>query len=209
LGLKSDWLDRRLIANAAVFYNQYKDIQLLSVTDLGGGNVQTNISNAARARIIGSEFQLTALPIPALELSLGVGTLDTKYLAVGAEAQANGITLSSHLDNAPKFSLNESATYTMPLSIGGDLAYRIDATSRSRQFRDAKNNPPLEAGPYTIVNARISWRGLHDQLELAVFGTNLTDKLYITNGVEVLGLGYEEAYYNRPREWGASVNYKY
>ncbi|GAC1498308.1 MAG: TonB-dependent receptor [Steroidobacteraceae bacterium] len=209
LGVKTAWLDRRLIANAAVFYNDYKDIQLLSVTDLGGGNVQTNIANAAKARIIGGEFEVTALPIPPLQLSVNVGTLDTKYKEVGASAQANGITIRSKLDNAPKLSLNAAATYTVPLGVGGDLAFRVDATHRSSQFRDAKNNVPLEASAYTLLNARISWRGLQDKLELAVFGTNLTDKLYITNGVEVLGLGYEEAYYNRPREWGASVNYRF
>ena len=209
VGVKTAWLDRRLIANAAVFYNDYKDIQLLTVTDLGGGNVQTNISNAAKARIIGGELEITALPIPALQLSVNMGTLNTKYKEVGAEAQANGITTGSKLDNAPKFSLNAAATYSVPLSVGGDLAFRVDATHRASQFRDAKNNPPLEASAYTLLNARISWRGLSDKLEVAVFGTNLTDKLYITNGVEVLGLGYEEAYYNRPREWGASANYKF
>ena len=28
-------------------------------------------------------------------------------------------------------------------------------------------------------------------------------------GVEVLGLGYMEAYYNRPREWGLDLGYKF
>jgi iron complex outermembrane receptor protein len=35
---------------------------------------------------------------------------------------------------------------------------------------------------------------------VTAFVTNITDELYVTNGVEVLGLGYVEAYYNRPRE---------
>jgi len=209
LGVKTSWADRRLIANAAIFYNDYKDIQLLTVTDLGGGNVQTNITNAAKARIIGGELELTALPIPELQLSVNMGTIDSKYKEVGAAAQANGINIDSILANAPKFGLNASATYTLGLASGSNLAFRLDAAHRTSQFRDAKNNPPLQAEAYTLLNARISWKGMDDKLEVAVFGTNLTDELYITNGVEVLGLGYEEAYYNRPREWGASINYKF
>jgi len=40
---------------------------------------------------------------------------------------------------------------------------------------------------------------------VAGFVTNITDEIFVTNGVSVLGLGYVEAYYSRPREWGLSV----
>jgi iron complex outermembrane receptor protein len=191
-----------------VFYNDYKDIQLLTVTDLGGGNVQTSIDNAAKARIVGGELELTALPVPALQLSLGIGALDTKYKEVGPSAVSAGILPSAKLDNAPKLSVNASAAYTIPLA-NGNVTLRADASHRSKQFRDAKNNLPLQADAYTIVNARVSWRDSSERWEVAAFGTNLTDKLYVTNGVEVLGLGYMEAYYNRPREWGADLSYRF
>jgi iron complex outermembrane receptor protein len=209
IGVKTKWLQNRLILNAAAFYNDYTNIQLLTVTDLGGGNVQTSIDNAAKARIIGGELELTALPVPEFELSLGVGTLDAKYKEIGPSAIAAGITSSAKLDNAPKVSMNGAATYTVSLGGATSLAFRVDATYRSSQFRDAKNNPPLEASAYTILNARVSFRDTSKRWEAGVFGTNLTNKLYITNGVEVLGLGYEEAYYNRPREWGLDLRYKF
>ena len=105
--------------------------------------------------------------------------------------------------------MNGAATYTRQLAAAGSVAFRVDATYRSSQFRDAKNNVPLETGAYTILNARISWMDASKKWEVAASGTNLTNKLYITNGVEVLGLGYEEAYYNRPREWGFNVRYSF
>ena len=209
IGVKTSWLDNRLIANTAVFYNDYKDIQLLTVTDLGGGNVQTNIANAAKARIVGGEFELTALPLPELQLSLGIGTLDTKYKEVGADAIAAGISPDAELGNAPDLSVNAAGTYTASLGSAGSLGFRVDATYRSSQYRDAKNNPPLKADAYTLLNARVTWKDASEQWEVALYGTNLTDELYITNGVEVLGLGYEEAYYNRPREWGLDIGYKF
>jgi len=47
---------------------------------------------------------------------------------------------------------------------------------------------------------------------LAIFGTNLTDKKYTLTGVDALGptgLGFAEAQFGRPREWGASASFRF
>jgi iron complex outermembrane receptor protein len=209
LGVKSRFADDRVQLNAAVFMSDYEDIQLLSVVDLGGGNVETTISNAAEATILGAEIELTALVVENLEASLGVGLLDTEYDDIGESAQTAGITLDNKLINAPETSINAALDYRWPFANGASLNFRADASYREEQYRDAKNNVQLRADSYTIVNARIAFRSADDRWEAAMFGTNLGDELYITNGVEVLGLGYIEAYYNRPREWGATLTYRF
>ena len=88
----------------------------------------------------------------------------------------------------------------------GDLTMRADMIYRDEQYRDAVNTPELMAESYTIWNGRLTYTPPSQQWEVAAFVTNITDELYVTNGVEVLGLGYVEAYYNRPREWGLSFS---
>ena len=41
--------------------------------------------------------------------------------------------------------------------------------------------------------------------EASLFGTNLDDERYITSGDSNFGLGFHEANYNRPREFGVTV----
>ncbi|RMF11163.1 MAG: TonB-dependent receptor [Alphaproteobacteria bacterium] len=205
IGVKSSWLDNRLTVNAAAFYNDYSDIQLLSVLNLGGGNVETVIENAGKARIIGGEIEAVALPHPDLLLGLGIGILDNKYKEIDAETQQAGILESNELINAPDFSLNASAQYTAHLGNAGELVLFTDVVHRSSQYRDAVNTPQLKADAYWLWNARATYIPSSQAYELAFFVTNITDEIYVTNGVEVLGLGYVEAYYSRPREWGASL----
>lgn len=203
-GFKSTLLDSRVTLNGAVFYNDYEDIQLLAVLDLGGGNVETVIENAGQGRIIGGELELVAVPSNQWEFTAGIGLLDTEYDEVGDSASQAGITEDNEFINAPEVSFNASAEYEFTLGDPGMITLRTDVAHKASQFRDAVNTPELETDDYTLWNARATLRPHTGAWELAAFVTNITDELYVTNGVSVLGLGYVEAYYNRPREWGLS-----
>lgn len=205
IGFKSTLADGRVTLNGAAFYNDYEDIQLLAVLDLGGGNVETVIENAGQGRIIGAELEIVAVPADDWELTAGLGLLDTEYDEVGPSAESAGILEGNTFINAPETSFNASAEYEWALGGPGTLVLRADVVHKSEQFRDAVNTPELEADAYTLWNARATFQPTRGNWRLAAFVTNLTDELYVTNGVSVLGLGYVEAYYNRPREWGVAL----
>ncbi len=206
VGFKSTLADNRVTLNGAVFYNDYEDIQLLAVLDLGGGNVETVIENAGQGRIIGGELEIVAVPSNQWEFTAGLGLLDTEYDKVGDSAASAGVSEGNEFINAPEVSFNASAEYEFSLGGPGMVTVRTDVAHKASQFRDAVNTPELEADDYTLWNARATYRPHDDRWELAAFVTNITDELYVTNGVSVLGLGYVEAYYNRPREWGVSFS---
>ena len=203
-GFKSTLANNTLILNGAIFYNDYTDIQLLAVLDLGGGNVETVIENAGEATIIGGELEFQWAPAANLSISGGVGFLDAEYDEVGPSAASAGIADSNELINAPELSANLSGEYRFLLP-AGDVAVRADLVYRGEQYRDAVNTPELKADSYTLLNGRVTWTSNDERWELAAFVTNITDEIYVTNGVSVLGLGYVEAYYSRPREWGVSL----
>lgn len=205
LGFKSSWADNTLTLNGAWFYNEYTDIQLLAVLDLGGGNVETVIENAGEATIMGGELEFQWMPSASWNFSGGIGLLDDEYEQVGASASSAGVLESNSLINAPEVSANLSGEYRMPF-LTGDLAIRADMVYRDAQYRDAVNTPELKSDAYTLWNGRVTWTSPSERWEVAGFVTNITDEVFVANGVSVLGLGYVEAYYSRPREWGVSVN---
>ncbi|MFT6957034.1 MAG: iron complex outermembrane receptor protein [Halieaceae bacterium] len=204
-GVKSTLFNNTLILNGAIFYNDYQDIQLLAVLDLGGGNVETVIENAGEATIIGGELEFQWAPVAQFNMSGGIGLLDSEYDDIGASASSAGITEDNKLINAPELSANLSAEYIFTIG-QGDLTVRADMVYRDEQYRDAVNTPELMAESYSIWNGRMTYTPPSQNWEIAAFVTNITDELYVANGVEVLGLGYVEAYYNRPREWGLSFS---
>ena len=61
IGLRSEWLHRRLRFNATLFDTEYQDIQLRQQTFIAG-DFTTLIENAARARIRGAEVELIGGP---------------------------------------------------------------------------------------------------------------------------------------------------
>ena len=61
VGLRSEWLHRRLRFNVTLFDTEYKDIQLRQLTFVAG-DFTTLIQNAARARIRGAEAELSRSP---------------------------------------------------------------------------------------------------------------------------------------------------
>ncbi len=204
VGFKSSWADNTVTLNGALFYNEYTDIQLLAVLDLGGGNVETVIENAGEATIVGGELEFQWMPTANWNFSGGIGLLDAEYDDVGESAASAGIAESNELINAPELSANLSGEYRFPFA-SGDIALRADMIYRDDQYRDAVNTPELKADAYTLWNGRVTWTSSDDRWEVAGFVTNITDEIFVTNGVSVLGLGYVEAYYSRPREWGLSV----
>ena len=75
LGFKGSFADRRVRLNAAVFQEEWKNVQLAFL----GANSLTEIQNAGNARIRGIEGELTVAPAPGLTLTAS-GTYTDAHL---------------------------------------------------------------------------------------------------------------------------------
>src|ERR1700723_3424818 len=78
VGLKSQWFDRRLRANVALFDEAFDNIQRTAVTSLDGAHVST-LLNAATATIRGAEMELTALPFDGAKVFATGGYTNAVY----------------------------------------------------------------------------------------------------------------------------------
>ena len=74
LGLKSQFFDGRLVANAAVFWTDFKGFQLNQFTGLG-----FIIRNVSKVQARGAELELTAYPAEGVIGNFSVTYADTRY----------------------------------------------------------------------------------------------------------------------------------
>jgi iron complex outermembrane receptor protein len=208
IGLKSQWFENRLRFNTAAYYYDYTDILLTSSTADAGGNQVVITDNVGKARVQGFEAELTAVPVRNVELIAGAGFTDAQFTDVAATARE--VTEDSKFVAVPKWMLNLTARYTVPLESGAALSAEASVNYKSKLYQDVLNSPELVQDGYALVNARLAWYSADDNWTLAVFATNLTNKKYINRGSSFLSsLGTSEAYYGRPREWGVSLKARF
>jgi outer membrane receptor protein involved in Fe transport len=91
VGIKTTFLDRAVTFNAALFYNDYRDMQLFALVPSPIGPLNL-AANAEKARTYGADIDLTVRPVRNLTLSAQVGLLNTK-LAVPAGGRSHGAGL--------------------------------------------------------------------------------------------------------------------
>jgi iron complex outermembrane receptor protein len=207
VGVKADLLDRRLRINAAAFQANYHDIQRTIVQASPGGAIISLVTNAARARIRGGELEVTAVPVDGLTLSGGVGVNDAKYLEF---VDVTG-DRSNEPFQFPKYSYRLGATYAMPTGFG-EIRASVDWNWRSKVqlvgsaiYRDSLRQPS-----YGLLGARIAAKIESIDGEVALFGTNLTNKRYSISGVQFdNSLGFNSLYAGEPRLIGIQLTTRF
>jgi iron complex outermembrane recepter protein len=207
IGVKTDLLDRRLRVNAAAFVNNYSNLQI-TVNDpkLGFAPI---IQNAAKARISGFELEILAKPTDRLKIEGGLGYLDAKYTQVDIRALSSGVSSSTRLQNAPKWTLSSSVYYDFLIANAGMITPRVDWSYRSKVYNDAVNTPLLVQNGYHLVNAAVTYADSAQHWTLSAGVKNLTNKLYLVSGYADSFGGITEGIYGRPREWYLSGGYKF
>ncbi|MFZ5609840.1 MAG: TonB-dependent receptor [Pseudomonadota bacterium] len=204
LGAKTQWLDRRVQLNLAAFYNNYTDIQLSSVSADENGILQLLVQNAGKARVKGFEAELTARPTQRLTLTAALGYTDFNIVKLAPNVV--DVTLDTRWPKTPAWTAAASAEYTIPMATYGFLALRGDWTYQSKTYQEPSNEEAIAQDGYSLFGARLVFAHEEGGWELAVFGTNLTDKRYIVNGLSAISsFGTAEAFFARPREWGLSL----
>jgi len=214
LGLKSTLWNGLATANAAVFYSDYKDIQLSAVTQrtLQDGTVviDTAVDNGGKAELYGAELELVVRPTDPLALTAGLGLLDTKYRRLDETVLATGVSLDSKFIESPEVTFNAGIDYRLPAPRNnGSILLHADVTYKSEVQKTVQNSPALTSESFWIGNARVTYETPTRGFSVSGYVTNISDEIYLANGIDVRALGATEAYYSRPREWGITLTTRF
>jgi iron complex outermembrane receptor protein len=215
VGMKSELFDRRLRFNWAGYYTDYKDIQR-SVTVAGPSSTPTNItivsivSNAASAEIYGGEFEASLRVSDAFTLSATYGYTHGNYKSF---VDFSGDRSREEFP-FPEHTASLSGRYAIPTPYGS-LALQADYRYQSKvnlypALSAVLTSSQVTQKGYGLLNARLSLTGDDQRYDIALFGRNLTDKVYksAAQGFET-SLGFNTVYIGDPRVVGLEFTLKF
>lgn len=186
IGLKSLFMDKRLMLNAAFFYMNINDMQVEEVID----PINSYITNAAEATSTGFELELTAQVTNSLTLMGGYGHTNVVF---DEFSDANGNYEGNKNPFAPDYTFNMGAQYRHENGFYASL----DLIGYGEMFFDKANNYSRDA--YQLVNTKVGYET--DRFDIYLYGKNIFDEEYDADGY---GSGYYTVY-SSPGEIGVQV----
>ncbi len=175
-GVKSRLLGDKMVLNAAVYYNDWSNLQQFRRL-VNCGFVFTG--NVGRASSIGFETDIKMRLLEGLDLGIGLGYSESKVEEV---TLALGAKKGDKLPFAPRLTGNFNAQYAWDIAPSTTMYVRADfqhVGERVSQFpvlgadgtRSVEKWRVLPA--YSIVNARVGVN--YKKYDFAIFGNNLTN----------------------------------
>lgn len=228
LGFKSDWWDKRLRVNGAVYAYTYEDLQV-GLIDVEAGTPSSRTTNAGEAERWGLELEMLVAPSDSLVLGLSYAHIDGDYEEYPDVCGTNqpqvcfeGADFAKRAVS-PDNMLNFFADYLVARTDMGDVTAYLNVNYQDEFYATSAwpavvngdpvlySNDPMDSR--TIVDARLSLDNIQvgdGNLRFTLWGKNLTDEdysIYTINFGSSLGLITEN--YGDPRTWGVEVAYEY
>ncbi len=209
VGAKTTLMDGKLNLNAAGYYYDWKNFQAF-VTEIRSGINVIVLSNAGDARVYGAEAEMQYQATDRLSLRASANLMDTKITQFNAAPGADDNT-GNKLSYAPEFTFSGIVRYDFPVEEHGFGMYFLgDASYRDRVFYSLANRLQNSQSGYWLLNARLAVTSLDEKWELAIWGRNLTDKLYVSQSYDNFGgIFPSQNYLGDPVTYGATLSYRF
>jgi iron complex outermembrane receptor protein len=222
VGMRSDWLEGTLRFNATYFDATWGGMRVNNLPldpCTGAPSPNPYLSSEGAGAADGFEFEVVYAATDRLRLNIGLGLIDTEYSARGFYSPVTGgIAPNSPFAYAPDNSASIGVQYELPLSSGGRWQFNGNYGWSDKYVRDAASQrTPLDANgnfiyepAYGVLNARAMYEPAEANWAATVWGTNLTDELYVNGGFDTRNVwGYDFSVIGRPREVGVSVDVRF
>jgi iron complex outermembrane receptor protein len=230
-GVKTRLFDDRIQLNGAVFYSDYKDIQI-DQFQAGAFGASSITVNAGEASIWGIELEALAQLTDNISGYLNYGWIDPEY----DEFEVRNPITDALVDIADDAVFAYRPQQTLSAGLGfesdpiGDLGLvlgaRVDALYVDDVFWHAFDvipGPPdvpvtpfndrIKEGGYTLFHSSITLSeipvGERSHLKFTLWGRNLLDEKYRRSGIDFGALGFAGAVYGEPRTYGLTMTFEY
>lgn len=207
LGMKGSWLDSRLQAQVALFYQDRSDVQAKqSIFDPNDFSFDDFLVNAAGGETTGVEVELNYLASERLRFFAAAGLLNAEFDGfssqshVDAKDDINGGALAPvsldgrEVAHAPKYQFFVGSE----VSLMANLILRIELEGKDEFYFSNSHNQKSTA--YELVNTRLTYIG--SNWDVSLWGRNLNDEDY-----ETRGFYFSNAFGNNPANGYAPETY--
>jgi iron complex outermembrane recepter protein len=224
VGLKSELLDHKANFNLTGYYYYTDDMQL---TADGGSDEGTQLLNAKRVVGEGVESEFEYKPVPELFLrgsasynftqiqdpNLLVGGCGGGCTMLGKPAGFDPVSFATlyhvngnPLPQAPRWILDGSVKYTLPVKDGTEVYAMTDWSFRSSVDFFLYKAVEYDSQPLTIGNLRLAYVDNNRGFEVAFFVHNLLDQVRATGAIDFDQI---TGFVNDPRTVGGEARFSF
>jgi iron complex outermembrane recepter protein len=197
IGAKTSWLDQRLFVNTSVFYNDFTDMQIITVQETPGGGIRTALENAGESHGAGLELEVIAQPFEDLFTRFGFAYLDAEF---DEYVNSNGVDLSGNRPpNSPEFTFSALVQYEISFDSGWKLRPQISTNYTSDIAYEVDDSVGQDA--YWLFDARLALVEPNGKYEVAFLVRNVFDELYYTDAFDLGLFGFNGYAVGEPRTW--------
>ena len=208
MGLKTQFLERRLTLNGAFFYYNYQNIQVSRFV-----NGSPEVYNGGKAKLYGLDLDATVRVTQGLTLSAGLELEHDRFtdfpnadFFLGcAHPYPTVCSLSANgkqLPQTPAASGTINIDYRVSVS-NSELHFNVNEAANSGYYYQPNNE--IKQSAYGLLNGSIGWTYSHYSVTL--WGKNLTDVIYAT-AVNPAPTAISAAY-AAPRTYGVTLGAKF
>ena len=208
-GFKAALFDRRVQANASVFYYDYEDKQLSVYFADPIYTALARLANVPKSMAYGLDGDVT-WKINSEFTAIASGTwLHTEvqdYVGINAAGKSASFDGKPFL-YSPKFQGSMTLLYRHDLNDKLGLQAAINGRYQAESHADLEGNPLFAIPEYGTLNASLGLHSSDDRWEVSVWGRNLTDEYYwsaVSSNANVV-----VRFPGQTRTFGASFTVKY
>jgi iron complex outermembrane receptor protein len=217
-GIKSMVTDD-VTVDAAFFYYDYTDLQVATIYNLPNGTYTQVITNAANAKIYGSELNANWRVTPEFSWTLGGTYLHARYAdfttaSVDVPIYVNGLPTGNTnsktnasgntMIGSPTITVDLTPRYTKVTNVG-TFDFSSTLYYSTKVYYDVGDR--IVQPSYVNVNATLMLQPVGSKWQFGLFGKNLTNKLTIVaTTIDSTGDSVE---YSAPRTYGVRARYSF
>lgn len=216
-GTKLDLLDQRIRFNSEAFYTRLADAQR-DLVGISGGIVRSGANNAASGRTWGLEADATASVARGITLGGSFGLFRSEYKRFISTIDDADLS-SLPFIYTPRTAYSVFGDYEMLMRGSNILTLHVDYSYRTKVYAlppydknlsAAANKALIETARisgYGLLNAKVTVKLIDYNLELSLFGRNITKKDYFVRLLPLQGnaLGITSYGPGEPRTIGVSA----
>ncbi|BBE33911.1 TonB-dependent receptor [Sphingosinicella microcystinivorans] len=201
VGMKGDFLDRRLTFSASAFHIKFDNQQFFFITV---SPPSQNVVNIDKVDISGLEVELAARPTSQLTINAGFGLSDATIKRFSDAAPA--LYKDNRAPQSPAYTASLSMDYVIPLADEFDVRFNGSFVRRGSIMWDAANT--LRTPARNLINARLFVE--RSGFSIGAYVDNLTNARYPTQALaNSFGDGLHSRIPSPKRQFGVQGSYKF
>lgn len=207
-GIKTNIMDKFQI-NAAGFYYDYKDKQVLNAVIVPVFGQLSALVNIPKSRVAGGELELTYRPTRTLTLSAAGTYVSSRIGDFTGFTQRGDITdhTGRPFPFTPKFSAIASIDYKAPLNDNWDVFAGANLSYQDSTYASIEPDENFNIDSYALLDLRAGIESGDGRYRISVWGRNVTNEYYwtsVTTALDTL-----TRFTGMPATYGISLGFRF